>query len=305
MTYFALQVKTGQELKAKEMIKLLLKKSKEKSSHLIKAIYAKETYTQYFDCNEKKKLNLSPEQVTENDIFNSLHLDSLKEGLSNVKKQFDSIKKYEDETSNKMKLDLKKKMDHLTGQIDTIRSTAKNLKAAFPGYILIELRTETLYLPNELWQLLNQCPFVASIPSKHNIPAEEIDYFFSTNAKTEPDIEIQFEEAVDYDEVMNQKQELLHRANTTDNQNEEHQMLDEMDELDSDFVSEVNSVSSHPMMEKLVAFIKNKRKTVKLSLSLLKEIYRTVTNNMLSPVSSRSFLNQLKSFTQNIRVALE
>ncbi|WHI59710.1 hypothetical protein PYH69_13495 [Mammaliicoccus lentus] len=54
MTYFALQVKTGQELKAKEMIKLLLKKSKDKSSQLIKAIYAKETYTQYFDYNEMK-----------------------------------------------------------------------------------------------------------------------------------------------------------------------------------------------------------------------------------------------------------
>ncbi len=243
--------------------------------------------------------------MTKNDIFNSLHLDSLREGLSNIKKQFESLKKYEDETSSKMKLDLKEKIEHLTGQIDMVRSTAKNLKAAFPGYILIELRTESLYLPNELWQLLNQCPFVASIPSKHNIPAEEIDYFFSTNAKTEPEIEIQFEETIDYGEVMNQKQELLHRANTTHDQNEKKQVLDEMDELDSDFVTEVNSVSSHPMIDKLVAFIKNKRKTVKMSLSILKEIYRTVTNNMLQPVSSNSFLNQLKSFAQNPKVALE
>src|SRR5699024_3459317 len=115
--------------------------------------------------------------ISNKDVFTSLMKDTLQEGLSNLKKQYEGIKDYIDKDTIKVKNVLKSNIEKVTDLIEAIKAKNKKLKAMLPGYILIELKMNSDYLPDELWHLIKACPLVVSIPSKYNIPAEEMYAF--------------------------------------------------------------------------------------------------------------------------------
>src|SRR5690625_4412340 len=91
MAFFAIQVRTGQELKAKEMIKYLLKDSNVRETCLVKSIYALETYTEYVNDKKKAEFDVS-RKINRKNVFNKLQQDSMNKELKNVKKQYQSMK---------------------------------------------------------------------------------------------------------------------------------------------------------------------------------------------------------------------
>ncbi len=299
MAFFAVQVRTGQELKAKEMIKYLLKSTNLEEANLVKSIYALETYTEYVNSQDKSKLNLS--KITEKDILTKLQLDFMNEGVSNLTKQYEAVEKYTDDNYVKFKQSIKEKIKKLKNNIDEIRNKSKKLKALFPGYILIELKTNSDYLPDSIWHLIHKCPVVVCIPNKYNIPAEEIYKFFE-KAETVPEIEVQFEEVLEYKEVIRKQKDLVHVANTTKDIQKEKEYLQRVEELDRDVVSEVNKLkeSSNAMVDRIKAFIKNKKECVIMPVSLFYELYKEFKGKEILPqITSIEFISRLQQIIRS------
>ncbi|WP_040980387.1 MULTISPECIES: hypothetical protein [Oceanobacillus] len=301
MTFFAVQVKTGHEIKAKEMILHVFKKTNCHEASLLRAVYALESYTEYVSHREINP-DIDFPNLDKKDISASLYLDGLKESLSNLKKQYEKLKSYKDFESKKMKKELYEKITKLVNHINTIRKDSKKIKAALPGYILLELKADLLYLPNTLWQLIKYCPAVIAIPSKYSIPKEEMNQFFEITI--EPEIEIEFEVVKDYKEIIKKKKELVHAANKTDDKEKEKSFLKEFDNLEQDIVSEVNKLKESTVIEKIRAFIKNKKETISLPVSLFKKIYPR-SDKMPSPPLSSTFVDRLKLLIFSKKVALE
>ena len=294
MAFFAIQVRTGQELKAKEMIKYLLKDTNVKETCLVKSIYALETYTEYVNDKKKAEFDVS-KKINRKDVFTKLQLDSMNEGLKNLKKQYQSMKEYTDEKSIEYINSIKQKIRQLTNGINEIMKKSKKLKALFSGYILIELKINSDFLPENLWHLIHKCPIVVSIPSKYNIPAEEINSLFE-KTETEPQIEVQFEEVLEYTEVIKKQKELVHKANTTEDNQKEKKYLQQADELNRNIVSEINELkgSHNTTMDRVKAFIKNKKETVSMPVSLFYELYKEfIDEEILSQLSAIDFIYRL------------
>ena len=75
----------------------------------------------------------------------------------------------------------------------------------------MELNVNFHYFPDNLWHLVKSVPNVTGIPSKYNIPQEEVDAFFQQVDVT-PEVELQFEELLLSEEVVEARNELLHAA---------------------------------------------------------------------------------------------
>lgn len=300
MAFFAIQVRTGQELKAKEMIKYLLKDTSVKETCLVKSIYALETYTEYVNDKNKAEFDIS-NKINRKDVFTKLQLDSMNEGLTNLKKQYQSMKQYTDEKSIECKNLIKQKIKQLTNGINEMMKKSKKLKALFSGYLLIELKTSSNFLPDNLWHLIHKCPVVVAIPSKYNIPAEEINSLFE-KTETEPQIEVQFEEVLEYTEVIKKQKELVHEANITEDNQKEKEYLQQADELNRNIVSEINELkgSGNTTTDRVKAFIKNKKETVSMPVSLFYKLYKEFKDKeVLSQLSSIDFINRLQQLIRD------
>jgi len=291
MSYFVVEVRTGKEIQAKEMIKHLLKKSTSEETNLIHAVHALHNCTTYLKSNADQST-----QLDEEDSYNQIVAESIVNLLGNLKKQYEEIKGRTDGKSSQEKVGIKEEISKLEKELRELRKDSKKMKAILPGYILIELKTDIDYLPTALWNLIKECPLVRSIPSRFSIPEEELTWLFDSET-TEAQVEVQFETVMEEDEIEKRESELLHKANTASDLQEEKKYLEKSENVKNNLVSEINELkdSSNSMMTRVKAFIKNKKETISMPVSLFFELYNECKEKVvLLTISSTDFLSRLR-----------
>lgn len=284
------------------MIEHVLNNSTHEEARLVKAIYTLQTCTTYI----KDDVN-NPSNVEEDNTYNQLVSDSIVSLLGNLRKQYDAIKEKTDEKSMNNKVSLKGEINKLNAELKELRKESKKLKALLPGYIIIELNTDCEYIPNNLWNLIMECPLVQSIPSRFSIPEEEMTGMFN-HAATESQIEIKFETTMVEKEVTINKDDLLHKANSTKNRTKEKKYLEEMEKPKESLVSEINKLkeSSSPFMDRIQALIRNKKETVSMPVSFFCDIYHEYQHkSVLLTINPEDFLKRLMRLLKAHMVRLE
>src|SRR5699024_3175197 len=198
--FFAVQVRTGQEIKAKEMLKYVLE---QKGVSIVKEIFANETHTKFV---KNDTLEVSEcRNVTEEDIQNHLRKERINNSINNRRQQLEVIESQTNEASEILKEAYRKEISKLQREVHEIREDSKVLKSVLSGYILIELHTNSVYLPNELWHMIKSVPVVTNILSTTPIPEEEIEFFFDKlETSTDPEVVMDFDKA-EAEEVIDKK----------------------------------------------------------------------------------------------------
>lgn len=171
------------------------------------------------------------------------------------------------------------------------------------GYILLELNVDFYYFPDNLWHLVKSVPNVTGIPSKYNVPQEEIDAFFQQVDIT-PEVEIHFEEVLSSEEVVDVRNEILHEANQVVGTVEEKVLLGQIDVVSTEVIESINQIQSnidptHPnvsIIERCKAFIRRKHQTVVLPLNLFLNLYNEIEIQSFFPAqSSFEFLKRFRA----------
>ena len=298
---FAIQVKTGSEINAKEQLKKLFLREGEP---LLKGIYALETHTQIITKNtENNEVDFN---VDENDISTHLTKKKYNSVIGNLQKQYNKIKDHKKICST-IKESYKNEISRLKSELKNVTRKSKRLHCVMSGYILIELKTNSEYMPNHIWHLINSSDLVQKILSTNPIPEEEVEFFFSNMAKiTEPEVILTFDEELDYETLDDKVTELLTEANKTSSPNEfpkKEKILDDIDELLFNVVDKTRKIIKEKsnrfrFLNKIKAFVMRKKRCVSMPLSLYYALYnreeRTKLNELLN---GREFLKRLKQFT--------
>ena len=287
MSFFAVQVRTGSEIAVKKMLKDVLNQS---GDDTVTSIYALETYTQ-----TTHPLDIS--ELSAADLTNHLYVQRLQENLSNLRFAYDQMQGYEDAGSLDLIGEYQHQIKDLTTKLKGLRNTCKKIDSVLKGYVLIELDNNFHYLPKHLWHIIKSIPKVTGFPSRMNIPQHEINAFFE-EVEMSAEVELKFNEVLSYDEHVQVQSELLHQANQTNNQQEGETIVNRIDDMNTDVVAEVNAMkqTQHPMIQRVKAFIKNKRKTVSLPVCLFRQMYHDDKDDGLLPAklkSSSDFIHRL------------
>lgn len=291
---FAVQVRTGFETKAKDMLKYVFTNHR---VDLVRGIFANETHTEFIS---DKTNNVSDEFiVTEEDIANHLQKERILSAINNRRQQLDIVNRYNDEEYESIKIAYRKEIRELEKQVQSIRGKSKAIHSVLSGYILIELELNSTYLPNELWHMIKSVPYVQSILSTDPIPEDEINRFFDRIGEiTEPEVNITFEKEKTYDEIKKEQEELLIEINKENsNVNETEKLEEELDNLHLNIVDKVVSyINNKPVndyLSKIKAFIKRNRKTVTMPKSIFCELYGEDERTRISRfLSSKDFIDR-------------
>lgn len=260
MAYFVIQVRTGAEIEVKEILKTVLLRS---GDSMVKAIYAMETYAEIIR-EDNTYVDLSP--LDTEDITDHLYVKRIQAGLNNLRTACDNLKVYKDAKSLALLDSYRDNIRELSKELRDARKGTKKISSVLTGYILVELNVDFYYFPDNLWHLVKSIPNVTGIPSKYNIPQEEVDAFFHQIDVT-PEVEMEFEELLSDDEIIVVRNELLHEANTVVGTLEEIDFLEEIDSLDTnllDYIEDIKVaiVPTNPMkkvVDRCKAFIHRKR----------------------------------------------
>ncbi|MFS0574959.1 transcription termination/antitermination NusG family protein [Sporosarcina sp. 179-K 3D1 HS] len=297
MAFFVVQVRTGVEIEAKEMLKTFLHRS---GDSMVKAIYAMETFTEIIR-EDHTSVDLSA--LNMEDITDHLYVKRIQAGLNSLRTACDNLKVYKDANSLALLGSYKDSIRNLTKNLREARKATKKISSVLSGYILIELNVNFHFFPDNLWHLVRSVPNVIGIPSKYNIPQEEIDTFFQQVDVT-PEVEMQFEELLYDEEVVEARNELLNAANDVMGTHEEKELLERLDTLDTQLVDSVeemkNSVDSSSPFERMVerckAFVRQKRQTVVVPSPLFLILYSEIDlQNPFPAPSTYDFLKRFKS----------
>ncbi|WP_046176717.1 transcription termination/antitermination NusG family protein [Domibacillus indicus] len=183
MSFFAVQVKNGQEIEAKEMLKSVLEAM---SSVGVKAIYALESFTHVLKddslCDEVS------EYLDECDVAQYLERKRIKDNLSALRAAHAEISSDSSEEMESLRLCYQKEISRQSKNLKDLQ-LSKRIYSVMKGYILLELKENFCELPKELWQLVKRVPKVCGIVSPYSIPKEEVEHFFDTIDLT-PSIEM-------------------------------------------------------------------------------------------------------------------
>lgn len=309
-SFFVVQVHTGYEIEAKEMLKVVLNKTNNTN---VKAIYAMETFTEVVKNNDDF-LNLSNFDLDEESISEHLHVRRIQAGLTNLRNACEGLKSHNGEDSLTLLQSYQENIRSLSKQLREVRKNSKKISSLLNGYILIELTNDVYTLPNDLWHLIKSVPKIVGFPSKNNVPQEEIEYFFQKVDIT-PQVELEFDEILAYEEIEMIQSELLDEANESSVSESGIKLIDEMDELNQSLESEINEIiedsnihkdnkSVSPIGRTLVsikAYVQRKREKVKMSMPLFRLLYpdHPKINNMENALSRTNFLKRLKSFVNS------
>lgn len=297
MTYFVVQVRSGSEIDVKEMLNTVLNRA---GDSMVKTIYAMETFTEIIRDNDCA-VDLS--ELNSNDISEHLYVKRIQAGLNNLRIACDKLKEYKDANSLILLDTYKDSIRELSKELKDVRKNTKKISSVISGYILIELNVDFYYFPDNLWHLVKSVPHVTGIPSKYNVPQEEIDAFFQQVDIT-PEVEIQFEEILSSEEFVEARNEILHEANKVVGTVEEKVLLEKIDIIATKVVDSVNEMkndidSSNPIMrnvERCKAFIRRKRQTVVMPIDLLLVLYNDIEiQNLIPAQSSFAFLKRFRS----------
>lgn len=305
-SYFVLQVRTGFEIEAKEMLKVVLKKSGDTT---VKAIYAMEKHSQLIEDNDVIDVaELKNEQITE-----YLKIRRIQSGLNNLRRSCQELKQTRDVETLSLLDSYRQNIRELTQELKDLRKSSKKVESVMNGYILVELNQSIPYFPANLWHLMKTVPKVIGMPSKNNIPEEEIEHFFQM-IDMSPEIELELDEYLkpeEYDEIKN---ELLYKANQVIGTEEEKQILERIEELPIDFEEEVQDVlkmaatNDHAavspkgltkMLGTIKLYVAQKKLRIKMSHSLFELLYIENATKILTGISRR------KEFIERLRCTID
>ncbi|MCM3638284.1 hypothetical protein M3152_11155 [Sporosarcina luteola] len=298
MAYFVVQVRSGKEIEVKEMLKAALHRT---GDSMVKAIYAMETFTEIVR-NEIDMCDLSA--LKTEDISDHLYVKRIQADLSNLRAACDSLKVYEDANSLKLLNSYKENIRELSTELREARKGTRKISSVLSGYILVELNVNFHYFPDNIWHLVKSIPNVAGIPSKYNIPQEEVDAFF-TQVDVTPEVEMQLDELLSNEEIKDMKNELLHEANKAMGTVEEGQLLESIDSLETTLNESVTKVKatvdpSNPiksLVERCKALVRRKRQSVILPSTLFLGLYNEIEiQNLFPATNSDDFLHRLKDW---------
>lgn len=297
MTYFVVQVRSGAEIEVKEMLNTVLNRA---GDSMVKAIYAMETFTEIIR-DDNTAVDLS--ELNTSDISEHLYVKRIQAGLNNLRIACDKLKEYKDANSLALLETYKDSIRELSKDLREVRKNTKKISSVISGYILVELNVDFYYFPDNLWHLVKSVPNVTGIPSKYNVPQEEIDAFFQQVDIT-PEVEMQFEEILSSEEFVEARNEILHEANKVVGTVEEKDLLEKIDIIATKVVDSVNEMkndidSSNPIMrnvERCKAFIRRKRQTVVVPMDLFLALYNEIEiQNLIPAQSSFAFLKRFRS----------
>jgi transcription antitermination factor NusG len=297
MTYFVVQVRSGTEIEVKDMLNNALNRV---GDSMVKAIYAMETFTEIIrDGNTAVDLS----ELNSEDISEHLYVKRIQAGLNNLRIACDKLKEYKDANSLALLETYKYNIRELSKDLREVRKNTKKISSVISGYILVELNVDFYYFPDNLWHLVKSVPNVTGIPSKYNVPQEEVDAFFQQVDIT-PEVEIQFEELLSSEESVEVRNEILHEANKVIGSDEEKVLLEKIDIIATDVVESINEMksdinSSNPIkrnVERCKAYIRRKRQTVVMPLDIFLNLYNDIEVQTFFPAqSSFEFLKRFRS----------
>lgn len=268
MSFFAIQVKSGQEVDTKEMIKSVFGKTRE---FQVKGIYALETFTQILG-KESKSEELS-DFFDNSDVMDYLHTKRTKENLSNLRVAYAGIDPVDDSDETKrMRESYQKEIAQQSEELKNANCHGRSIQSVLKGYILLELKEDLFEIPKRVWHLINSIPKVIGVVSSYSIPDEEIEQFFE-QIDLMPAVEVCAPETEEKDE-----EEQLHEANmagidlqTEGDERPEASVAEQLDEL-----KELTDTKSplQSMFEKCRSFIRGKREVLSFPVPLLAYIYK-------------------------------
>lgn len=162
MSFFVIQVRSGTEIKTRE---LLYRALEQKDCNEVKAVYAIDSYT---EINEQKEY--VERLLEESSVYNNLHTKRIKALLITLR-QLETSGSHGDDL-----FEYQQEIKQLTEQLQQYRLQKKF--NSIKGYILIETSFDCFSLSANLWQLIKQLPTVISIPSRYNVPLDEVRQMF-------------------------------------------------------------------------------------------------------------------------------
>lgn len=303
-SFFVVQVQTGSEIVAKEMLKGVLNRAGDTS---IKSIYAMESYT---DVSDADSMNL--EELSQEDVCKHLKVKKMSSGLSNMKNAYQKLKESYSKEHTSLLESYRENIRSLAAELKEFKSNSKKIGSLLSGYILIEL-TETVFtIPNAVWHTVKNIPKVIGFPSKNDVPQYEIEHFFQEIDMSQ-EVELELEEMLSVEEIEQEKADLLYTANQEDvvGTEEEKEIMDQIDDLDVNIEEEMNDMIEDEIMnenaqssnhwkefKELVASIKlkvkQKRKIVQMPIRLFRSLCLDKENTPIMK-NSRYFLEKLRT----------
>jgi len=185
MSFFAVKVKSGQEIEAKEMLKSVFAAIHDTR---IKAIYALETFTHLLkddNLHEEKSGNLDDKDITD-----YLQTKRIKDTLSTLRAAHAEIPSDSGREMEKLRHSYQEEIDQQSKNLKDMQ-LSKRIYTVMKGYILLELKEDLVELPGDMWQMVKTVPKVCRVLSPYSVPEEEVESFFETVDLT-PSVEINF-----------------------------------------------------------------------------------------------------------------
>ncbi|MEN1969708.1 transcription termination/antitermination NusG family protein [Lentibacillus sp. N15] len=293
---FAIQVRTGLEIKAKEMLKHVFGQANE---FLVKGIYALETYTEFI--NSQTNTIDTKAEINEGDISSHLIKDRYRSAITNLRLQLEAIERYNSPEYENKKSVYRQQIRQLENEMTTIKKTSKSLHNVMSGYILVELEHNSTYLPKNIWHLIKNVPFVNKILSTTPIPEEEMRCFINNLEEiTLPEAEINFGKQTDEETIDEVQAKSLTELNQKETTKEwQNKLLDRIDDINVSVVEKIKTLlENKPVLHKVKAFVKRSAEIVSMPLHYLEKLY---TNEELQCIGQRlnkkNFLHRLDHFT--------
>jgi hypothetical protein len=291
---YAVQVRTGSEIKAKEMLKRVLSNA---NDQFVEKIFALETKTLLGN-----NLVDTSDVVTEEDIRNHLVKEELNSYVTNKRTQLEAIERYNDESYEQVKEDYKQSINSVQKELVKYRKKPK-VSSVLNGYILIELKETLEMIPNSLIGLITSVPYISRVLNQA-IPEYEVNSFFeSVENQTMAQAEINFGQEVDYETYDQMEKEALQEVNLKDTTEEKKKKLfDQLDDYRENILDKVKKVlkkkkEKQPMLQTVNAFIKRKRVIIHIPIALLKQLYVNDELQFLKGrIKSKDFLHRLERF---------
>lgn len=303
-SFFVVQVRTGSELEAKEMLKAVLDRA---SNYDVRAIYAMETYTEVINvANAVSEITA----LDEYEISDYLHIKRIQSFITNLRTSYNRLKGNMDEDSASLLESYRTQIRSLTKMLQNARKNTTKVSSLLKGYILIETSANYSFLPNELWHLIKSVPKVVAIPSKYNVPIEEIKSFFE-NVDMTPQIEMEFESLLSsVEDIEEVKNELLHEANQVVGTEEEKESIRKIDSLEENIDEMMEEVIKQEyihqptqqlldLLSSVKFFFHKKRERVRMPLTLFNLLYPEREEQITLPFNRNIFLSKLRNFIHN------
>lgn len=174
-----------------------------------------------------------------------MYIQRLQTNASNLRAAYDQLESYKDDNSIELKQEYQKQIKHITAKVKNIRDTTRKIGSVLKGYILVEVDQTFDYLPNHLWHLIKSIPKVMGIPSRMNIPQDEIDAFFE-EVEMSNEIEMQLDEVLAFERAKQEEDKLIQQLNQNAAKEKQETISQQLDDMYTDIEQEVQQ--ANPML---------------------------------------------------------